>query len=404
MKLVFAHDHRFAAMAGSVYSENHFAAGFWDRYLGSFDRLTVMGRRAEPTGADCRATMLESSREDVDFALLPSLSSPRGALLERRSTIARIRQIVGNHDAVVARLPSEIGLATLRAARALGVPAAIEVVGCAYDAHAHYGTRLGALYAPLARYRMRQALDQATHAIYVTQHFLQQRYPAPHAVIQTASNVELAPLDMRVLERRLQRMDDGSDRPLVLGLVGSLRTRMKGIQVALRALADRHGELPDFRFRILGGGDRSGWEAEAAKAGLADRVSFDGAFPDQQRVLDWLDEIDLYLQPSLQEGLPRALIEAMSRGCPALGSDLAGIPELLDPADLARPGDAGDLGELIVRRGGDRAWMAARARRNFEAAGAYEQWRIDARRQQFWTEFADYARAQASAGPVRGRR
>ncbi len=47
-------------------------------------------------------------------------------------------------------------------------------------------------------------------------------------------------------------------------------------------------------------------------------------------VFNWLETIDIYTQPSRQEGLPRALIEAMSRGLPAFGARTAGIPELLE--------------------------------------------------------------------------
>lgn len=44
-------------------------------------------------------------------------------------------------------------------------------------------------------------------------------------------------------------------------------------------------------------------------------VTTHGVLPADQAVLDWLDEIDLYIQPSLTEGLPRAVIEAMDTGC-----------------------------------------------------------------------------------------
>ena len=40
--------------------------------------------------------------------------------------------------------------------------------------------------------------------------------------------------------------------------------------------------------------------------------------------------MDIYIQPSLQEGLPRALLEAMSRACPSIGSNAGGIEELLN--------------------------------------------------------------------------
>ena len=42
------------------------------------------------------------------------------------------------------------------------------------------------------------------------------------------------------------------------------------------------------------------------------------------------DNIDVFIMPSLQEGLPRSMVEAMSRGCNVIGSRVGGIPELLD--------------------------------------------------------------------------
>ena len=80
---------------------------------------------------------------------------------------------------------------------------------------------------------------------------------------------------------------------------------------------------------------------------------FNGVLPSGQPVLNWLDDIDIYVQPSFQEGLPRALVEAMSGGRPAFASTTGGIPELL-PADcLHCPGDAARLGASIARAAED---------------------------------------------------
>ena len=50
-----------------------------------------------------------------------------------------------------------------------------------------------------------------------------------------------------------------------------------------------------------------------------------------KKLMDWLEnDVNIYIQPSLQEGLPRSVIEAMSFGIPCLGSSIAGIPELLE--------------------------------------------------------------------------
>jgi len=66
-------------------------------------------------------------------------------------------------------------------------------------------------------------------------------------------------------------------------------------------------------------------------------------------ILPFLDGVHLYIHPSKQEGLPRVVIEALSRGRISLGSTAAGIPELLDKEFLHRPGDWKKLAEDIRR-------------------------------------------------------
>ena len=65
------------------------------------------------------------------------------------------------------------------------------------------------------------------------------------------------------------------------------------------------------------------------KYNVEDNVIFKGSFPHDE-IFKLLSEMDLYIQPSLQEGLPRAMIEAMSVGMPIIGSNTGGIPELID--------------------------------------------------------------------------
>lgn len=393
MNALFAHDHRFIPAEGAVWSESQFEAALWPRYLAHFDALTVVARHGDMPHGKTVAQMEQSSAPGVAFDLFDNLSSLRGLTLARPAAARRMRALVARHDAVIARLPSEIGLLAIAAARAAGKPWAVEVAGCPWDGLWHYGGLTGRAYAPIAWLRMRRALRRADHAIYVTREFLQRRYPTRARNTASASNVILTDVSPTVLEARLARIaampDRASDRPLRLGLIGTLRGRYKGIQTLLAALAQARDDLPPLSLHILGGGDPAPWQAEAARLGVADLVQFDGTLPAGDPVLHWLDGIDLYLQPSLQEGLPRAVIEAMSRGCPVLASTVAGIPELLPDPDLIRPGDAAALVRLLQRRATDPAWMAARARTNWDTARDYRAELLEERRRAFWGRFRD---------------
>jgi glycosyltransferase involved in cell wall biosynthesis len=118
----------------------------------------------------------------------------------------------------------------------------------------------------------------------------------------------------------------------------------------------------------------------------------EGCLPSGDPVFQWLDGLDIYIQPSFTEGLPRALVEAMSRGLPALGSTCGGIPELLPPECLHMPGDDKTLAAHLARMIQDKACRIQQARRNFSEAQNYYADRVEAKRDAFWHEFAEYVK------------
>jgi glycosyltransferase involved in cell wall biosynthesis len=83
---------------------------------------------------------------------------------------------------------------------------------------------------------------------------------------------------------------------------------------------------------------------------LKGRVSFLGWVP-RGSILDELyREADLFVMPSLSEGIPKVIIEAMTHGVPVVGSQVGGIPALLDFGGrgwLAPPGDARELAQVV---------------------------------------------------------
>lgn len=388
MKALFAHDHRFISVDGAVWSESQFESTLWQRYLAHFEGITVVARMGTIPERKSMAQLERSSAPGVTFDLFPNLSSLRGLIVDRRAARQRMHALVAAHDAVIARLPSEMGLLAIAAARAEDKPWAVEVAGCPWDGLWNYGSVSGRLYAPIARLRMQRAVAQADHTLYVTRQFLQSRYPSQAANTVAASNVVLPDVPETALNARLARIEKLRNQPVRLGLIGTLRGRFKGVQTLLAALAHIRGNLPPVSVHVLGGGDPAPWREEARRMGVDDLMHFEGTLPAGEPVLQWLDDIDVYLQPSLKEGLPRALIEAMSRGCPAIASTVAGIPELLPAEDLMRPGDKKALAALLTNRIADCNWMTASARRNWTEAWDYRAEVLEARRYRFWMSFA----------------
>ena len=384
-ELVFAHDYAFLHDGdGAVYSDR--GDWTWHRYLEFAERVTVVSRAKDlPKDAPADALTLVSE-PGVRYVPIPSLSGPLQRYTNRREATRRLRSALAGADALIARLPSEVGSLAIRVARRTKTPWAVEVVTCTWDALWNYGTWQGKVYAPISWWSTRRLVRPAPFAMYETQAFLQGRYPARGAMIGCPI-VELPEVDRSVLEQRLRTIDGWKPR-LRIGLIGALSVGFKGIDTAIEALRRERERLPEFELHILGAGDPGRWRELAEAAGLGGRVQFDGVLPAGEAVNDWLDSIDLYIQPSFQEGLPRGTLEAMSRGCPAITSTAGGLPELLEPGELHAPGDAERLGALIVHAASDRDWQSAQARRNFEVARRYTKPELDRVRAGFWREFA----------------
>ena len=384
---IFVHDHIFKYRDNHFYSGGGLPASVWARYLSVFPKLTVVGRDGGELEENEHGFTLSSTR-DIEFRLQPSISNLKSMLLGNAKAERACRTLVAESDGVIARLPSRLGDLFVKEAIRQGKPYAVEVVGCSWDALWNHGSIKGKLFAPYELLSTRNRVRNAPFALYVTQYFLQGRYPCKKGITTFCSNVEIQPVPDEILDRRLGkiRLRNGKVK---IGLIGNYSSRYKGIDVAIRALAQSDHALEDWEFQILGSGDKNYYAELARSLGVGDKVKFIGSRPSGQAVYDWLDEIDLYLQPSFQEGLPRALVEAMSRGCPALATSIAGIPELLPASEMVAPGAHDALSTKITSLLHDRKQMESLAKRNFTTSKAYYKTILDSRRSAFWSLFRE---------------
>jgi glycosyltransferase involved in cell wall biosynthesis len=384
MSATFASDTFFSrAPSGAVYAFGAFPYSLWaERFLPHFGSLTVIGRerRWEPSFA---RTAIRSDGPGVEFELLPNINSPVARIFGARDAVTKINAEAGRSDALIVRGPSEFGMIAAKAFTLVNKPVAIEMSGCAFDHTWHHGSLTGKLYAPIKYLRARRMIKNADCVIYVTENFLQSRYPA-NGTSANASNVEIDAPSSAVLQKRLNKIE-GTTPLLVFGLIGNHGNKLKGLDVACAALARVQPQLPPFELRVLGHGN------PASKYPF---VKFYPHMPDKNAVLNWLDEIDIYLQPSRHEGLPRALIEALSRGCPALASNAGGTPELLASEALHKRGDAKQLSVQILQSLNPE-WRKRQAMRNFSTAKNYTREVLVPHREKFWADFASQLPGQA---------
>ena len=260
----------------------------------------------------------------------------------------------------------------------------IEVTGFAFNALWYHSLRGKIVAVPRELY-LKKALKNAPYAVYVTEEALQKRYPCK-GVSLGCSDVRLCELNENVLNRRLDKIQNHSGK-IVLGTAAFLDVKWKGQIYIIRALAllKKRG-FTQFEYQMIGAGDGEKLKKEVNKYHLEDQVKILGAKP-HDKVFEWLDSIDVYVQPSFQEGLCRAIVEAMSRACPIICSDVGGNYELIDRDWIFGKADVKGFANCLLQM--DTENLKKQAKKNFEHSLDYDKQKLDAQREEFYKNFIE---------------
>ena len=261
-----------------------------------------------------------------------------------------IKEAVKQNDIMVFRLPSEICQIGIKYAKKYNKPYIIECVGCAWDSYWNHSL-LGKFFAPYSYFKMKKAIRESKFVYYVTNEFLQKRYPTYGEKV-ACSNVVINSFDNQILINRKKNNDkiNKSKDSIVLGTAAAVDVKYKGQQYVIKAISELNKQGYNFTYKLAGGftsqNGSNYLKNIAKKYNVEDKTIFMGSLSKEQ-MNDFYNQIDIYIQPSKQEGLPRAVIEAMNHACPCIGSNIAGIPELIQHEFLFKPGNVEDIKEKI---------------------------------------------------------
>ena len=142
----------------------------------------------------------------------------------------------------------------------------------------------------------------------------------------------------------------GKNTRFTLGCVGRLSAE-KGHLGLIEACHQLVNQNKDIRLVLIGDGpERQLLEKKVKELNLEERIEFKG-FVSEEAVIEHLKEIDLFVLPSLMEGIPLVLMEAMAMHIPVVAPRLAGIPELIEDNQnglMYTPSDWQDLADKVI--------------------------------------------------------
>jgi glycosyltransferase involved in cell wall biosynthesis len=176
---------------------------------------------------------------------------------------------------------------------------------------------------------------------------IQARFPSEH-VLHISNGVDVEHFRPGPQHSEYRRQTNLPPGPLVL-FVGRLDPQ-KGVATLLAAARSLIPTIPELRVVLLGDGPlRSELEANVRQAGLSERVLFRGVV---ENVAPYLQAADVFVLPSLGEGMPNALLEAMATGLPCIATGVGGTMDVVTDGEdglLVEPGNAVHLADALIR-------------------------------------------------------
>lgn len=378
---------------GRWFTDSNFTMEVWQRYMELCDEFVIILRQEKNiysvADAQCKFSPIPVDYK-VRVVPVEDITRPKWGILniaKRKKITNIIRREVANANRIIIRSASFYTNICQKACVDYNKPYLFEVTGFALESMSHHSL-LGKLSANYFEQMTKRIAIGAECAIYVTDEALQKRYPCKKML--GCSDVVLNESDENILKKRLVHIDtkkkdlQAGIGVVKLGTAAFLDVKWKGQENVIRALAElKKKGITNIQYEMIGIGQGLHLIELSKKLGIENQVKVLGPMPHKE-VFSWLDSIDIYIQPSYQEGLCRAIVEAISRACPVIASDTGGNYELINRDYIFPCGNHIRLASLILQM---KENYVEEAKRNFQRAAYYKKSRLDSIRSKFMNEF-----------------
>lgn len=389
-KVLLTVDHQFVRTPdGKVWVKTIYGYDFWKRYLQVFDCVRIAARVREVNSLE--EDMLLSSGENVEFFDLPQYRGAKEYVLRYSAIKKAVSGVVAGCSCAIFRIPSPIANLVQHEVVKAGLPWATEIVNDPWDNFAPGAFK--SIFRPIYRRhftrQVKQYAKNANGASYVTQYALQERYPA-YARMQGESKKHFESYYSSILlkkdyfwHEREFRTDKESFT--IVHINSCVTDFSKGHDVVIKTVKELRDRGVPVQVIFVGDGPkRMDFELMAQELGIDEHVKFTGLLASSTAVREVLIDSDILVFPTVGEGLPRTVIEAMAVGLPCLSTAVNGIPELLEKEYLIEQQDFKGFADSVEKILKDADLYEKISKQNIEKAQEYENTVLQERRNEFY--------------------
>lgn len=395
MKLLVIQEQHFVRMPnGEVWVDEQSDSKFWERYLAVFDEIVVCARfyHSETYNTD---RLMRSDHENVSFVELPNTRGV-GSLIKHIGQIRKtMKSAMKDCDRIIFRAPSPMSMVAYPLARRSGKPYAAEIMN---NPATHYSpAAMHNFYQPIIQHltvnQTKSLCLNANGVSYVTEHVLQELYPST-ARLQGESNryFESSYSTIRMENDRYSFDEWGEMMPETVTFIhtGKMQDERKGQDIFIKTLSILRNKGYNVKGILVGDGvKREDFEKLGRSLGMADRLEFVGWKAGFEAVQKELKRAQVAIFPSMGEGLPRSVIEAMAQGLLCFGSKVDGICELIEGDCLIPDFTPECFAEHIETYLVDWNKVLVDRKKQYEVSRRYEYSILEKRRTEFYRKLRE---------------
>ena len=350
------------------------------RYLTVFDNIRVVVRTRYVDEKDLGVYCIPIDSR-IEVVPIPFFQGPIQYIRAYKGIKNKLKNVTDGCDACLVRLPSSIAFKVCKIAQNNNLPIGVEVVANPQEL-SHSGGVISRLCWKLLHYDLKRCCASADAVSYVTEYTLQKVYPTKNESGYSThySSVELLS-EFYTSPRKSMR----NGVITLCHIANPINNLSKGHDVFIKVIKKLRDSGYDVIGRIAGEGTLlPHLKAFALEQGVEDFVVFDG-FLQVSELRKLYIESDIMLFPTLTEGLPRVVIEAMATGMPCLSTPVGGIPELLSSDDLFNPKDIDGFTKRVIELISNSVAYEEASSRNFDKACGFSSQVLTTRRIDMFT-------------------